>query len=718
MAERDVRERDILIAPNEYTYVQDLTKGDIVLYVGPTKISLSNTERIVEFRDGRFVPVRAEDGAWGVHANVMATSSQYILLSNPPKDGAARPVKGNNSAIELLIGRRVVIPGPASFPLWPGQQAEVIDAHKLREDQYLLVRVYDKVEGDPRPIGTETIAKGSEVSFYIPRTGEEVVPGKDGYVRTAVTLLDGQYCILLKPDGRRKYARGPAIVFPEPTEEFVEREGNDVFQAYPLRPNTGLHVRVVRDFAADEGDQIPPGAYQAGQELFIRGREGPFFTSRWLEVIGAVEAIPISDKEGIYVRDIASGKIGTEVGPQNYLADPTRVEIVARALDPELAKLYGVAPGVQPRALSIYIPPSYAVLVTAKDRREVVRGPQTRILSFDEELEVLTLSTGKPKNDEVLLRTCFLQTDGNKVSDIIRVRTRDHVELDLLLSYRVSFQVRKEHGAERWFNVKNYVALMCDHLGSIVRGAARGVSIEDFQSNSAEVVRNAILGEKPGDGKRQGRFFEENGMWVYDVEILDVKILDAEVKGLLDEAQRAAIVADLHARQEGFRLSAEQLKERVNQDISLARTTTLVKERDRESAASALAEAKARAAVELERIERVGKGQAEAEALEVLTEARVAAARRHNEVEQAAQAARVEAFAREMASIQPELLAVLKTLSARQFTAEVSRNLSPLAILGGESVSEVLERLLKSLPIGFGPTPLPAPHGASASPKK
>ena len=50
MAERDVRERDILVAPNEYAYVQDLTKGHIILYVGPTKISLSNTERMILFR--------------------------------------------------------------------------------------------------------------------------------------------------------------------------------------------------------------------------------------------------------------------------------------------------------------------------------------------------------------------------------------------------------------------------------------------------------------------------------------------------------------------------------------------------------------------------------------------------------------------------------------------------------------------------------------------
>src|SRR5512140_2626734 len=120
MAEREIRERDILVAANEYAYVQDLTKGDIVLYVGPTKISLSNTERLVELRNDRFVPARGEESGAGIHPFIAATSAQYILLENPPKDAAARPVKGSNSATELLAGRRVVVPGPATFPLWPG----------------------------------------------------------------------------------------------------------------------------------------------------------------------------------------------------------------------------------------------------------------------------------------------------------------------------------------------------------------------------------------------------------------------------------------------------------------------------------------------------------------------------------------------------------------------------------------------------------------------
>src|SRR5215813_9326556 len=100
MPERDIRERDILVAPNEYAYVQDLTKGDISLYVGPTKISLSNTERLVEYYQSRFIPVRGEEGSLGVNPFIMASSSQYIILENPPKDPNAKPAKGANYSIE------------------------------------------------------------------------------------------------------------------------------------------------------------------------------------------------------------------------------------------------------------------------------------------------------------------------------------------------------------------------------------------------------------------------------------------------------------------------------------------------------------------------------------------------------------------------------------------------------------------------------------------
>ncbi len=704
MAERDLRERDILVAANEYAYVQDLTKGDIVLYVGPTKISLSNTERLVEYREGRFAPVRSDDGGGGVSPFVTASSAQYVVLENPLKEAAARPVKGSNSSAELLTGRRVVVPGPATFPLWPGQRAKVLAGHELAEDQYLRIRVYDLVDGpEAGPIGTERIVSGHDVSFWIPRTGLEVLPDEKGaFVRNAVTLLEGQYCVLRGPRGRRRFVRGPGVVFPEAWEDFVTHEGRRAFAAFPLRRERGLHVRVLRSFEAKAGDQVPPGKYEGGQELFLSGHEGYVFPTEELEVLGEVAAIPLADKEAISVRDIGTGVISTIAGPTTYLPDPTRVELLSRPVPPEVAALWGLGKVDSKRAPVITIPPSYAVLVTGTHRREVVKGPQVRVLDHDEELEVLTLSTGTPKRDDALLPTCFLLVDGNRVSDQVTVRTSDHVELELELSYRVSFSSHESKPDVRWFNVKNYVALLCDHLGSIVRAAVRACPIELLHRTSTELIRGAILGKKVDAGRREGREFEENGMLVYDVEVLDVRILDEDVQKLLTDAQRTAIASEVTRRKEDLRLVNERAKEEVNRGIAEAQRATLVATVALEHARRTLVVAKAEATVEAQRVDVVGRAQNEAQALALSSAAQAEAQSRLAAVERTRLEASVEAFQKQMGALAPELIATLKSLGNQHLAAALTENLSPLAILGGGSVADVAERLLARLPVSLG----------------
>jgi major vault protein len=330
----------------------------------------------------------------------------------------------------------------------------------------------------------------------------------------------------------------------------------------------------------------------------------------------------------------------------------------------------------------------------------VVRGPQVRILDYDEELEVLTLSTGRPKSDETLLATCFLLTEGNKVSDIVRVRTSDHVELDVALSYRVSFHAADAAGEARWFNVKNYVSLLCDHLGSIVRAAVQGTAIDAFHAASAQVIRSAILGEKKGEEKRSGRSFEENGMVVYDVEVLGVKILDADIEALLSDAQRSAIRSEVGRKQEELRLVNEGLRETVNRGIYEAQLASLTKEVELEGGKRSLALAKAEAAAEVDRTGRLGRARNEAAALEIQSLATTEAAARDAELERQQLASKVAAFKEQMGAMAPELIATLKMLGNQQAASELTRNLAPLAILGGGSVADIAERLLGSLPLG------------------
>lgn len=655
MSERDTRERDILVAANEYAYVQDLTKGDIVLYVGPTKISLSNTERLVDFRHGRFVAVKPDDGG-GVSPFVAASSLQYILLDNPTKDVAARPVKGNNSAVELRVGRKIVVPGPATFPLWPGQRARVVDGHSLREDEYLVVRVYDD-EGDAtRAVGSEIVVRGTDTSFYVPPSGLEVVPRSDGagYVR----------------------------------------------RAHRLRKGMGLHLRVVRSFVAAEGDQVPPGRYEAGRDVFLADREGFFFPTSSLEVVQEVAAVLLAEREGLYVRDLATGRMQTIVGPVSYLPDPTRVELVDRRLSDARAELYRASGTPACRAVAVQIPTGFAVLVTRpKGDREVVRGPQTRILDYDEELEILELSTGKPKTNERTLRTAFLQVEGNKVSDVLLLETTDHNQIEVSLSYRVSFA--NEHAA-RWFAVEDYVGLLCDHAGSILRSAARASTIEAFYQHGTEILRTAILGEKREGGPRAGRLFEENGMWIYDLEVLDVRILDDGVQELLGGVQRDAITADVARRQEHLRLETERVKEQVRRAILGAQIETMQIDRQRVEEQRTIDLAAVEAKIAVDRASRLGVAKTQAEALAVTEEARLAARAKEDDLERRATEARVAAFREQMAALAPELVATLKTLGHQQLAAELTKHASPLAILGGESVTDVVARLLGTLPLGAG----------------
>ena len=95
----------------------------------------------------------------------------------------------------------------------------------------------------------------------------------------------------------------------------------------------------------------------------------------------------------------------------------------------------------------------------------------------------------------------------------------------------------------------------------------------------------------------------------------------------------------------------------------------------------------------------------------MLAAALAEAAGRQLEVDNRGLEAKVEAFGRQMSALQPELVATLKTLGNQDASAELTKNLSPLAILGGGNVAEVLERLLRSLPVGIGEAPQPGKAG-------
>lgn len=305
------RERDLVLNPNEYAYVLDKTKGLISCVVGSYKMSLSTSDSLVVFNEKtkRFEEASFSDA---ITVFVSAPENWYITLKNPTKDDR-HPMPGTSNPLpELKIGKKVNIRGNVSFALYPGQMAKAIQGHRLHSNQYLLARVYDAdalekkesitnniaagtiisevgQENTAAPgtsaknnvvgtketevfekkytIGQLLVIKGTEVPFYIPPTGIEVIPidgEKDQYIRDAVTLEKLEYCILKDEQGNKKYIHGAAVVFPQPDETFVKNpKGGYKFKAIELSDISGIYVKVIADYK-ENGKQ-----YRAGDELFI-----------------------------------------------------------------------------------------------------------------------------------------------------------------------------------------------------------------------------------------------------------------------------------------------------------------------------------------------------------------------------------------------------------------------------------------------------------------
>lgn len=808
MSDRErARERDLVLAPNEYAFIADETKGNINAYIGPYKSSLANTDQPVVFNRGskRFERCSLEQA---ILSFAVAPVGWYLVLKNPTEDGAHPKTGAINNLVELEVGRKVNLPGPVAFALWPGQMVRVIQGHHLRSNQYLVVRVYDEEaakanwknavikpqtpgEDAPREVpdvpeltmGKLLVIKGTDVSFYIPPTGVEVVPDGGGvYVRDAVTLERLEYCILLDESGNKSYLQGPAVVFPRPTETFVQRNGARKLRAIELSENSGIYLKVIAPYRDEPGDQAGDQEgdgdgteHRVGDELFITGKDQMIYFPRpehaaikyGDQAIHYAVAIPAG--EARYVLDRSSGRIRLERGPCIFLPDPRREVIVRRVLDRRQVELWfpgnasalahnerlarsgsaGAAPlaprresadevappaaapaqatfagddftrsqtFTQPRtivldnryegAVSISVWTGYAVLVVSKTgERKVIVGPATYLLEYDEVLQAMDLSTGTPKTDDEVERTVYLRVLYNKVSDVVEAETRDLVHVRVRLSYRVNF----EGDPQRWFNVENYVKFLTEHLRSLLRGAIKQRAVQDFYPQAVAIVRDVVLGAQADDGSRPGRRFDENGMRVYDVEVLGVEIGDEGIETLLVGAQHAVVEQTLTLEEERRRLELTRERERIEREVQAIQAAT------REQGLS-LQRAEVGATFELERARiqaeadarkaRLDADLADQQTMDAVHSAQLARRRSQSELEletadkQLAQRlreleAQVHAVAEKAKAVSPDLVAALTAFGDKALAEKMAQSMAPLAILGGESVSEVLARLLR-----------------------
>ena len=358
------RNRELVLPPRTQAFVLDSTKGRVSVYVGPSKTSLSDTDQLVLWSKEKRKFIVCNDLNLATMNWAEAAEGQYIALLDPATDVTKlHPSAGTFvEAIDLNVGCKVIIPGPITFPLWPGQTAETIDGHRMATNQYVVVRVSQPeaaqknwkddalfeavadLAASDLDMGRLFIIKGTDVSFYIPSTGLEVVPDENGrFVRSAVTLEQLEYSILLDENGKKRYVHGPSVVFPEPTEIFVTLNEQRKFQAIELSPQSGIYVKVTTAYVEDIDGVIKK--HEVGDELFITGDETPFYFPRAEHNVIKYgdqikhHAIAIPEGEGRYVLNRLTGIVSLVRGPKMYLPNPINEVVVRRILDREMVQI-------------------------------------------------------------------------------------------------------------------------------------------------------------------------------------------------------------------------------------------------------------------------------------------------------------------------------------------------------------------------------------------
>ena len=696
----------------------------------------------------------------------------------------------------------------------------MVKGHALRSNQYLLARVYEAEEAsksagemldaEGNKIETKNtyvngqilVIKGTEVSFYIPPTGIEVIPvnndDRKGYVREAVTLERLEYCILKDEDGNKRYVHGPEVVFPEPTETFVTSpKGGYIFRAVELSKISGIYVKVIAEYQ-DEGENGK--VHPVGEELFITGNDQMIYYPRPEHAIISYDnkmmhhAIAIPEGEGRYIMDRLTGAIKTIKGPAMYLPDPRTEVVVKRKLTETQCNLWypgnravleynvglnekfvekslatadldtltaycsatsasaslanleakaNISRGTsytKPRTItldnkldgvvSIDVWTGYAINVISKNGdRKVVCGPQTVLLDYDQDLERLELSTGCPKSTDRPLRTVYLRHENNKVSDVISIETSDFVRANIKVSYCVDFDTEHQ---DKWFCVDNYVKYLCDRMRSLLKRAAKQYTINEFYQNYSDIVRKVTLGLPIGDeacsadvadNKHRGhRFFPENGMFVHDVEVLDLSV-QRDIENMLLESQHEMIRKTLEladAKREAEIAEAMAVAEQKKQELrsqellnkmelqkreaehKLAIQAEINRQQEAEDKAKKQAEVDMQAMIDILSAASIARDNAKHEANLARVNAENAAKQTHEREMASIEAAKQKTYAdtvqQIMGSITPDLIAAIEVGGRADLMATLAEHMSPYAIASGESVVDATQKLMNGLP--------------------
>ena len=502
---------------------------------------------------------------------------------------------------------------------------------------------------------------GKEQKIYFPRAEHAIVKygSETIHYATAVPKGEGRY-ILDKNSGDVKLIRGPKMLLPDPRSEvIVKRVLND--KAVQLWFPGNEEARRYNLGLQDELGNL--------EEDFLEDNSARSFAGRTKQTLYAAAAV---------------GMMADEMSRKEKYTKPRTIKLDTKYEGAVLLNIW----------------PNYAVQVVNKQgTRKVVEGPAVVMLEYDETLDMLELSTSKPKTDHKLMQTTYLQTKNNVVSDIITVETKDLINVDVRLSYKVNF----EGEPEKWFGVADYVKLLCQHMRSLVRNAVKKIEIEEFNNKATDIIRDTILGKGGEDKKRVGRSFEENGMNIYDVEVLNVTIGDHSIADMLVENQHETVeqnlrLAKLQKNLEYTKKQEEFKRKELDERVTTSTKSAEVALKEIENGNSVdVAKDKYRAELESTRLSVEQEKQETLDAISAATLARDKAIEDYKTtLEEQRTAIKTKSLESAMKAIQPKLIEALIVNGNSKLADTLAKNLKSQRsglndLFSGGGFKEILE---------------------------
>jgi len=452
-------------------------------------------------------------------------------------------------------GPQVVFPN-ADEVFWSDDNGnKKFRAYELNEQAGIYLKAiaeYKDSSGEIVKPGQELFITGKEKPIFFPKPEQSIIRygDEDVHYATAIPLGEGRY-VLDRNTGAVRTEVGPSMLLPDPRKEVIVRRILSATQCRLWYPGNHLVARY----------------NEAMREKSTTGKMG-FMREDEVKTAGGITISDDMALEGGHEDRMIRASASTMRSYKS--AKPQMADQMKRKTSYTPPRSIVLDSGLD-GAVAVGVWTGYAVMVVGKDgSRKAVEGPETVLLDYDQTLEILRVSTGKPKNTDELEDIAYLRVSNNKVSDIVQVHTSDHVAVKLKLSYRVNFT----GDPNKWFNVENYVKLLCDHCRSMLKGAVKRMTIQEFYDNPIGLTRDVILGEPTDDDKPRTMTFDENGMSIIDVDVLGVQLEDRNVAQELDKAQHDALQTTIRLQTEQRQLEAKLKLEEIERTLAHAKADT------------------------------------------------------------------------------------------------------------------------------------------------